>query len=49
MPQGQVETFQQTRAAREPEFLQAFGPATYPVDELLDKPGQHLRALPRFW
>src|SRR5215831_15062758 len=36
LPQGQVETFQQTRADREPECLQAFGPAAYPVDELLE-------------
>src|SRR5215468_8352013 len=36
MTQGEVETFKQTRADREPEFLQAFGPAAYPVDELLE-------------
>ena len=36
MPQGQVETFKQTRTDREPEFLQALGTAAYPVDEYLE-------------
>ena len=36
MAQGEVETLQQTRADRQPQFLEAFGTAADTVDEGLE-------------